>query len=82
MVSNSSREINRGRELFFNFSRGCANYSKFADARNYSRAQNIGVISVKKIVKVVTTPIGKLYFKLVTLTCSNTTVLCAFLEFF
>ena len=33
-------------------------------------------LNLNKIVKIVTTPIGKLYFKLVTLTCSNTTVLC------
>ena len=41
-----AREINRGRELFLNFSRGCANYSKFGGARNYSRACNIRVIRV------------------------------------
>ena len=43
-----AREINRGRELFLNFSRGCANYSKFCGARNYSRACNNRVIRVYK----------------------------------
>ena len=41
-----AREINRGRELFLNFSRGCANNLKFGGARNYSRACNIRVIRV------------------------------------